>query len=342
MGIISLNEKRTSTLKHNTTGKQVSYHVGSQFAEPPAFGGVTANLEVHYDFSRTDCWNRGTSTNAADYTVHNLAKDYADAIFRSQTGSSTSFRDGSDSPCITFNSSDGGGCLEMVTSNHDGNEDDCAVIIPGAFSSSNVTSDAYNISTVAANSSENILNGVGNGAFTTEIWVRVYADETIGNGSAALGPIFARDSGQGDDVLAGIAWVGYYNNAYSNTSYDDALSFIHNNGSGTNYHIAPRVMTNTPGTPASGAGWSDWLHLVLVRASGTGNDNWKVYVNNTLEEEYTQHMNISALNYGRVSRVFSASTVRHRVGIWRFYKGKALTSTEVTTNWNDQKERFGH
>tara|TARA_R100000664_G_C2757358_1_gene145556 strand:- start:2145 stop:3173 length:1029 start_codon:yes stop_codon:yes gene_type:complete len=342
MGIISLNEKRTSTLKHNTTGKQVSYHVGSQFAEPPAFGGVTTNLEVHYDFSRTDCWNRGTSTNAADYTVHNLAKDYADAIFRSQTGSNTSFRDGSDSPCISFNSSDGGGCLELDPSNHDGDEDDCAVILPGALSSSTTTSDVYNISTVSASSSENILNGVGNGAFTTEIWVRVYADESLGNAAAQLGYLIGRDSAQDDDVLAGTAWVGYYNNAYSNNNYKDALSFIHNTGSGSNAHKSPRVMTNTPGTPANGAGWSDWLHIVLARASGTGNDNWKVYVNNTLEEEYTAHMNFSALNYGRIARLFSATTIRHRLAIWRFYKGKTLSSTEVTTNWNDQKERFGH
>ena len=33
MGIISINEKRTSTLPTNTTGKEVSYRVGDQFAE---------------------------------------------------------------------------------------------------------------------------------------------------------------------------------------------------------------------------------------------------------------------------------------------------------------------
>lgn len=33
MGIISINEKRTSSLPHNTTGKEVSYRVGDQFAE---------------------------------------------------------------------------------------------------------------------------------------------------------------------------------------------------------------------------------------------------------------------------------------------------------------------
>jgi len=342
MGIISLNEKRTSTLKHNTTGKQVSYHVGSQFAEPPSFGGVTTNLEVHYDLSRSDCWNRGTSTNAADYTVHNLAKDYNDAVLRSQTGSGDSFRDGSDSPCIAFNSSDGGGCLDFVSGNHDGNEDDCALIIPGAYSSSSTGSDAYNISTVSASSSENLLNGVGNGAFTTEIWIRVYANETTGSQTGYLGALFGRDSAQDDDDLAGAWFALYYNNGHSSSIGADAISFLHHNGSSGHLHHVPRITTNTPGTPSSGAGWSDWLHLVMVRESGTGSDNWKVYLNNTLEEQYTDHMNFTALQYGRIVRIVNASTVPVRLGIYRAYKGKALTSTEVTTNWNDQKARFGH
>ena len=31
-----------------------------------------------------------------------------------------------------------------------------------------------------------------------------------------------------------------------------------------------------------------------------------------------------------------------RLGIFRFYRGKALTASEVTENWNAQKSRFGY
>ena len=306
------------------------------------FGGVTTNLEVHYDFSRTDCWNRGTSTNAADYTVNNLAKDYNDAVLRSRTGAGNSYRDGSDSPCITFNSSDGGGCLEIGGDNNDGNEDDCVLIIPGAYSSSTSSNEAYNISTVAASSSENLYNGLGNGAFTVEMWIRLYANESDGNGTASMSRLYGRASGEDDDDLFSSFWLVYINNGYTSSSYTDEMYILNSNINGQTVRMDPNLLTNVPGTPVSGAAWSDWLHIVMVRESGTGSNNWKVYVNNTLEEEYTSHMNFTALQYGRLMWIASAPTVQQRLGIYRAYKGKALTSSEVTTNWNDQKSRFGH
>ena len=53
-------------------------------------------------------------------------------------------------------------------------------------------------------------------------------------------------------------------------------------------------------------------------------------------------MNFTALQYGRLLYAWTAAAVQQRLGIYRAYKGKALTSSEVTTNWNDQKSRFGH
>ena len=306
------------------------------------FNGVTTNLEVHYDFSRTDCWNRGTSTNAADYTVNNLAKDYNDAVLRSRTGSGDSFRDGSDSPCITFNSSDGGGCLEMGGDNWDGNEDHCSLIIPGAFSSSTSSHFTYNISTVAASSSENLFNGLGTGAFTTEQWLRLYANESDGNGTATMLELAGRASGEDDDDVFRNFWLVYINNGHS-SPYAAQAYILNTNSSGSHVRMAPNLFPDVPGTPTSGAGWSDWLHIVMVRESGTGSNNFKVYVNNTLEETYTTDaINFTALQYGRLLYTYNAATVQQRLGIYRAYKGKALTSSEVTTNWNDQKSRFGY
>ena len=74
---------------------------------------INTDLYIHYDFSDTNCWNRQSGTNTNDYTVHNLANDYNDGLFRSRTGTSDAYRNASDSPVIDFNSSDGGGCLEF-------------------------------------------------------------------------------------------------------------------------------------------------------------------------------------------------------------------------------------
>ena len=129
---------------------------------------VDTDLYVHYDFSDTDCWNRNNSANAADYTVNNLANDYNDAIFRSRTGASDAYRDASDSPVLNFESSDGGGCLDVNPNNNEADEDDCALLIPG--SSTNTTSPGYftyNASTVSSTDSNNLFRSFYQGTKLT-------------------------------------------------------------------------------------------------------------------------------------------------------------------------------
>ena len=336
MGIISLNEKRTSTLKHNTTGKQVSYHVGSQFAEPPSFGGVTANLEVHYDFARSDCWNRGQSTNAADYTVHNLANDYADGLFRDR--STGAWETKSSSSVWSYNSSEGGGCLQTVPSNMSDDDDDVAILIPGAFTSTTDTNIAHDLPTVSSTSSQNLMNGVGTGAFTIEIWIQIYVDHS--NSGAVVFSYMPNVLVGGSSTELKGNWFTYYDAGHSSSSVAGDLRWVkHLENDG--WHAAYGFLETLPGAPTSGTGWSDWLHIVFSRGSGSSN-NVKLYCNNSLEETYTDTNDWDYSQYGRIIAAFATTTPPARMGIWRFYKGKALTSTEVTTNWNDQKERFGH
>lgn len=217
------------------------------------------------------------------------------------------------------------------------------LIIPGAYSNSTTSSHyTYNISTVAASSSENLFNGLGTGAFTTEQWIRLYANESDGNGIATMLQLAGRASGEDDDDLWSNFWLVYINNGYTSSSLTNQGYIVHPDSNGNNQSLTPRLFASgPPGIPSSGAGWSDWLHIVMVRESGTGSNNFKVYVNNTLEETYTTHaVNFTALQFARLLNAYNAASVQQRLGIYRAYKGKALTSSEVTTNWNAQKSRF--
>tara|TARA_R100001082_G_scaffold109284_1_gene86142 strand:+ start:693 stop:1706 length:1014 start_codon:yes stop_codon:yes gene_type:complete len=337
MGIISLNEKRTSSAKFITTGKEVSYHVSDQFAEPPAFGGITTDLEVHYDFSRSDCWNRGQSANAADYTIHNLAKDYADALFRDR--STGSWETKSSSSVWSYNSSEAGGCLQTVPSNMSDDDSDVAILIPGAYTSTTDTNVAHDLPTVSSTSSQNLFNGVGTGAFTVEFWVQIYVDHSNAGALVLSYMPNVRVGGSSTELKGN--WFTYYDEGWSSASNRGDIRWIKHSEANNWHQSWGFVESPLPGAPTSGAGWSDWLHIVFSRGSGSSN-NVKLYCNNSLEETYSDTNDWDYSQYGRIIAVFASTTPPARMGIWRFYKGKALTSTEVTTNWNDQKARFGH
>ena len=66
----------------------------------------------------------------------------------------------------------------------------------------------------------------------------------------------------------------------------------------------------------------------------------KLY-NNSLEATTTDDNTLNYLEYW-YSHCNSTSTPPTRRGIIRFYRGKALTASEVTQNWDAQKSRFGH
>lgn len=93
---------------------------------------------------------------------------------------------------------------------------------------------------------------------------------------------------------------------------------------------------------------SNWSHIVITRGDG-GSSTYKTYVNNSLVATST-----SSGNYGQAtatgtrliggsSTTSTSESVRYQgdFAVYRFYNGKALTSTEVTTNYNVSSTRFG-
>ena len=287
---------------------------------------VDTDLYVYYDFSDTNCWNRQSGTNTDDYTVHNLANDYNDALFRSRTGTSDAYRNASDSPCIEFNSSDGGGCLEVIPSNNSSNTDDFYLIMPGSDSSTSSWSQLYNITPVSATDTNNLMNGIGTGAFTIEIWFKIYLDHSIDYGSGF-------NQIQSDRTANYSAW--YRVTAFS-PGFDYDVSRANKLRIGYDTSYIP-----ISGAPSSGAAWSDWNHIVYSRNSDAANDT-KIYLNNSLESTFTDNNNLNYMESCNVADVSSPTRFAVRQGIFRFYRGKALTASEVTENWNAQKSRFGY
>ena len=97
-----------------------------------SFDGVTDNLLIHYDFSDTSCWNRNKSSNAADYTINNLAGDHNDAHIRRKVSGNT-WTSTSDTPTMEFNS-DADGCIQTVPGNYTSAGDNSIIMIPGSES----------------------------------------------------------------------------------------------------------------------------------------------------------------------------------------------------------------
>ena len=299
-----------------------------------SFGGVTTDLLVHYDFSDTSCWNRNKSSNAADYTVNNLVGDHNDAHIRRKV-SGTTWTSTSDSPTIEFNS-DADGCIQSVTSNYDGDEDKTIIILPGAESSSTAGNVHYNMPTVSSTSSNNLTN-VGTGAWTAELWWRIYLDNS---NNGIVSPLQFNHTNTDDEDFQ--HWFNVYDLNWTAASYRGDMRFYFYLTMISN-HVATSILNDAiPGAPSSGAGWSDWMHIVYSKASGTSSSNGKVYVNNTLKRSLQEGSDFDYFRYGMLLPVTNATRPDTRLGIFRFYQGKALTSSEITTNWNDQKERFGH
>ena len=304
-------------------------------ANLPSGGGgssiVDTDLYVHYDFSDTNCWNRQSGTNTDDYTIHNLANDYNDGLLRSRTGASNSYRDASDSPCIDFNSSDGGGCIEFIPSNNSSDADDCSIVIPGSISSTNTSAWTYNITPVGSTDTNNLFKGIDNGAYTIEVWVRYYLDHSAYFLSDSK-IVYAFSKNSSNTTAYHIPYV--YGPNYSNASRRNKIRVVLGSFSATE-------QIPISGVPSSGAAWSDWMHFVYSRNSNTANDT-KIYLNNSLEATSRENHSLDHMYMFSVEEVADSNRIPKRLGIFRFYRGKALTSSEVTTNWNAQKSRFGH
>ena len=300
---------------------------------------VDTDLYVHYDFSSTDCWNRTNGTNTDDYTVHNLANDYNDGLFRSLSNTTylsgyTVFDNDSSSSIINFDSSDGGGCLHIDGTQYSSTEDTCAFILPGSQVSNTINNMFYQgtMSAVSSTDSNNLYNGIGTGAFTVEYWLKYYVDfSETGSNYGQFWGITTNNKGTLFQRLR------LYDGGASSLAGQIRLRSWVSGQSPTYIDLTP---SGAPSSPNSG--WTGWNHIVMSRNSDATNDT-KIYLNNNLENTHTFDGDLDYLRDAYFHYYNSYSDHRQeKLGIFRFYRGKALTASEVTENWNAQKSRFGY
>ena len=156
------------------------------------------------------------------------------------------------------------------------------------------------------------LSNFGSGDFALEMWVYVENQN--------VNPHLITINGNSSHFAA-LRMSYYQGNLYTNHS-----------SSGT-------------GWEASGANFAfangAWSQIVISRISG----NVKVYVNKVEKSSYllpNPLMSNADTELGKLSN-FSSNyhTMKGKIAITRIYQNKGLTSSEVTTNFDAVKSRFG-
>jgi hypothetical protein len=153
----------------------------------------------------------------------------------------------------------------------------------------------------------------GTGAFTLEYWV--YYDN-------ATNPQIVLDMRRRDT------------NFTTNEACVDSRSTARN----WRYYYKSNFILTSTGTLADG----QWHHVVLSRAS-TSTNATKLYFNNSLDSSHTWNYNFSDYGVFYIARNINATPgyMDGRIAQIRVYKGKALTASEVTQNWNATRSLYG-
>lgn len=294
-----------------------------------AAGIITQDLRLSYDFSTTDCWNGNTSSNVADYTVNNLAGDHNDAFIRDYVGSG--YTNTSNSSYIELSNAGGGSLYTKGDNSGAPSSRGPVAVLAGAYSNTTTATIAYyNLTTVAADNTDNLFNGVGNDNWTWEMWIRA-ASVHSSNSNSVSDPLFLLlGTTAGADRLFR-ARIRPTTSSHGGAGKWKLSYYDYSSWDNFNVNIATGHQAN----------WTNWTHFVISR-QGTGSDDVKVYMNNTLEGTFTGADNISHLEYAWIGGKGGSANLDTQLGIVRMYKGKALSASEVTTHWNAEKARFGY
>ena len=134
------------------------------------------------------------------------------------------------------------------------------------------------------------------------------------------------------------------------TSQAEAIIGTQGGGNGT-FQIAPNTSgqmgytaspTSNSGTTVSSSetALNVWKQMVFVR-EGTGTDQFKIYVNGSLNTTSTMsvdHVSTAQLRIGRNRN--GGAYFDGDIAIIRIYKNKALNATEVLGNYNNNRSRY--
>lgn len=182
---------------------------------------------------------------------------------------------------------------------------------------------------------------LGSNAFTIEFWIRPYWN------------------GSNDPGTSGAPNYQLFSNFPQSSGYTD------------NFRVALPTFTANMRvrSPLLGASWtyltpnnnyfnvssgnlaSQWSHLVYAKSAGSGTNNsytTKIYINNSLiatdSSGYGTYTLSAPANYRMVgigAAGESTGSYQGDMGIFRFYVNKELSASEVSTNYNVDKTRFG-
>ena len=166
------------------------------------------------------------------------------------------------------------------------------------------------------------------GSFTFEAWFKLEKNylETI----AGIYP-YAADAGQ-----YGWSFFAYSWNTY--TSYG-AVQRVQ--------YVRTTSAYATPSNEDASLNDNGWNHLVFSLDKSGSYDIGKVYINNSLAST-NNYTSITTMPFysgtkfyvGGIAGWGSSYSFQDRISIVRLYKGKALTSSEVSTNYSQESSRY--
>tara|TARA_B100002052_G_C15784301_1_gene553128 strand:- start:299 stop:1105 length:807 start_codon:yes stop_codon:yes gene_type:complete len=167
-----------------------------------------------------------------------------------------------------------------------------------------------------------VWNNLGTGDYTLEFWLNIKQE----NQTYQWIWIDTTNHAAGRSIRINQGKMGLYG-VFNNSSDIDLDSSAYYSTDGT---------------------YKGWEHLVFTRI-GSGSNNFKFYRNNSLtftgtdgNRSYTSSSFVSNSSNRFWGLLQYANFQLHgKFAIHRFYRGKGLTASEVTYNYNEQKARFG-
>ena len=171
--------------------------------------------------------------------------------------------------------------------------------------------------------------------FTLEFWVRPYWNANV-SGTENF-HIFTNFPSSTQNLR--VILRNNNNNLRLRAAFHGSFMYL---TSGNAFNVSPNAFA------------SNWSHIVITRGDASSSElkpsTYKVYVNNsnvfstqTVSGNYGSATSASVRLIGGSNTTSTSETVRYQgdFAVYRFYNGKALTSTEVTTNYNVSSTRFG-
>ena len=265
------------------------------------FPYVTDGLVCHYDFGDSSCYTHPTSNSKP--LIDDLTGNSHTSQLNQGPGSVVDIT--SSPPSVSYSSSNGGHL----------------VFEP------NYTPYGYPTSSNAPIIFRNTApwTGLGNGDWTVEFWVNFYR--------------YTLPAGQSISYLFqdGASYTGTLEIGFQN---DRLYIYCFNQNMGAE-----------PSAYYTSSGYNGWDHIVLSKI-GSGSNNVKLYHKgvNTHSLSWSgmnyvaQWPGVAASGIWNSMAFFDSYTGRHFKGkfaIFRCYNGKGLNATEVLSNFNGERSRFG-